>query len=188
MWCDVRDSHKRDWIEKVLPLCYRQCSVSHSRVQLFSTPWAVAHQTPLSMGFPRQEYWSGLPSLRDLHDLAFSKGSSWPRDWTQVSCIGGRFFTVWAIREAPATDRQKYDYLSELMWDEPHQGFPGGISGIKPSCQWRRHKRCGFNLWAKKIPWMRAWQPTPVFLPGESHGQRSLVGSGPIGLQRVQHN
>jgi len=33
-----------------------------SHVQLFVTPWTVAHQTPLSTGFPRQEYWSGLPS------------------------------------------------------------------------------------------------------------------------------
>ena len=34
----------------------------------------------------------------------------------------------------------------------------------------------GFNPWVRKIPWRRAWQPTPVFLPGESHGQRSLEG------------
>ena len=34
---------------------------SLSRVQLFAAPWTVARQTPLSMGFPRQEYWSGLP-------------------------------------------------------------------------------------------------------------------------------
>ena len=37
-------------------------------------------------------------------------------------------------------------------------------------------KRLGFSPWIRKIPWRRAWQPTPVFLPGESHGQRSLVG------------
>ena len=36
-----------------------------------------------------------------------------------------------------------------------------------------RHKSCGFDPWAGKIPWRRAWQPTPVFLPGECHGQRS---------------
>ena len=36
--------------------------------------------------------------------------------------------------------------------------------------------RCGFDSWVRKIPWRRKWQPTPVFLPGESHGQRSLVG------------
>ena len=34
--------------------------------------------------------------------------------------------------------------------------------------------RDGFKPWVGKIPWRRAWQPTPVFLPGESHGQRSL--------------
>ena len=40
-------------------------------------------------------------------------------------------------------------------------------------------KRHGFNLWVRKIPRRRAWQPTPVFLPGESHGQKSLAGYGP---------
>ena len=37
------------------------CTQSFSCVQLFVTPWTVAHQAPLSMGFPRQEYWNGLP-------------------------------------------------------------------------------------------------------------------------------
>ena len=37
--------------------------------------------------------------------------------------------------------------------------------------------RLGFNSWAGKIPWSRKWHPTPVFFPGESHGQRSLAGS-----------
>ena len=47
--------------------------------------------------------------------------------------------------------------------------FPGGASGKEPTYQYRRHKRRGFNPWVRKIPWRRAWQPTPVFLPGESH-------------------
>ena len=51
-------------------------------------------------------------------------------------------------------------------------GFPGGTSGKEPACQ-RRHKRHGFNLWVGTIPWNRKWQSTPVFLPGESQGQRS---------------
>ena len=42
-------------------------------------------------------------------------------------------------------------------------------------------KRRGFNPWVGKIPWRRAWTPTPVFLPGESHGQWSLVGYSPRG-------
>ena len=55
-------------------------------------------------------------------------------------------------------------------------GFPGGASGKEPACQRRIHKRRRFDPWVGKIPWRRAWQPTLVFLPGESHGQRSLVG------------
>ena len=53
------------------------------------------------------------------------------------------------------------------------------FSGKEPACQCRRHKRCGFNPWVRKIPWNRRWQPTPVSLPGESHGQRSLAGYSP---------
>ena len=57
-----------------------------------------------------------------------------------------------------------------------HIGFPGGAGGKEPTCQCRRHKRYGFNPWVGKIPWKLAWQPTPVFLPGKFHGQRSLAG------------
>ena len=46
-----------------------------------------------------------------------------------------------------------------------------------PLC--KRPKRCRFDPWVGKIPWRRAWQLTPVFLPGESHGQRSLAGYSP---------
>ena len=58
-------------------------------------------------------------------------------------------------------------------------GFPGGASGKESACQCRRCKRGGFNPWVRKIPWGRKWQPTPVFLPGKSHGRRSLEGSSP---------
>ena len=64
-----------------------------------------------------------------------------------------------------------------------HQVFPGGASGKEPACQYRRHKRCGFDPWVGKISWRRAWQPTPVFLPGESQRQRSLVGYSPWGCK-----
>ena len=53
------------------------------------------------------------------------------------------------------------------------QGFPGGASGKESTC------RCRLDPWVGKIPWRRAWQPTPVFLPGESQGQRSLAGYSP---------
>ena len=67
--------------------------------------------------------------------------------------------------------------------------IPGGASGIEPACQCRRHKRCGFNPWVRKIPRRRKWQPTPVFLPRESHEERSLAGyssQGPTGLDTTE--
>jgi len=45
-------------------------------------------------------------------------------------------------------------------------------NGKEPACQCRRCKRCGFDPWVGKIPCRRAWQLTPLFLPGESHGQK----------------
>ena len=60
-------------------------------------------------------------------------------------------------------------------------GFPGGASGKEPACQCRRHKTQGFDPWVGKNPWKRKWQSTPVFLPGESYGLRSLVAYRPYG-------
>ena len=55
----------------------------------------------------------------------------------------------------------------------------GGASGKEPDCQCKRRKKHGFDPWVGKIPWRRAQQPTPVFLPRESQGQRGLVGYSP---------
>ena len=68
--------------------------------------------------------------------------------------------------------------------DQPYllsTGLPGGPGGKEPACQCRRPKKCEFNPWVGKIPWRRAWQPIPVFLPGESHAQRSPAGYSPWG-------
>ena len=64
-------------------------------------------------------------------------------------------------------------------------GFPGGTNGKEPACQHRRHKSCKFDPWVRKIPRRRAWQHTPVFLPEESHGQRSLAGYNPQGCKEL---
>ena len=60
--------------------------------------------------------------------------------------------------------------------------LPGWLSGKEPICQCRRR---GFDPWVGKIPWRRKWQPTPVFLPGKSHGQRSLAGYSPWGSKEL---
>ena len=60
------------------------------------------------------------------------------------------------------------------LWWQLHNHFslfwllPGGASGKEPACQCRRRKRCRFDPWVRKIPWRRAWQPTPMFILGES--------------------
>ena len=57
---------------------------------------------------------------------------------------------------------------------------------VKKLCQFRKHKRHGFDFWVRKIPWRRKWQPILVFLLRIPHGKRSLVGHSPLGLQRVR--
>ena len=77
-------------------------SESVSRIWLFVTPWTtVAHQASLSMGFPRGRVLECVAS-------SFSRGSSWPRNRTRVSCIAGRFFTNWAMREALSISTPRY--------------------------------------------------------------------------------
>ena len=107
----------------------------------------------------------GILQARILEWVAFpfSKGSSQPRDQTQVFCIAGKFFTIWASKFR----------------------LPSGTSDKKSSCQYSRLKRCGFDLWIGKIPWNRKWQPALVVLPGKSHEQRSLVGYSPWGHKEL---
>ena len=69
------------------------------------------------------------------------------------------------------------------LWE--NEGLLRWLSGKEPTCQWRR---CEFDLWVRKILWRRKWQPTPVFLPGKSHGQGSLVAYSLWGCKRVGHN
>ena len=59
-------------------------------------------------------------------------------------------------------------------------GFPGGSVGKILVCSAEDTRDMGFDSWIRKIPQRRAWQTTPVFLPGESQGQRSLAGYSPL--------
>ena len=101
------------------------------------------------------------------------------------------FATPWTVaHQIPLPiefSRQEYWSLlhcRQILYHLNHQGslhiyIYGGASGKEPACQFRRHKRHGLDLWVGKIPWRRAWQPSPVFLPGESQGQRSQAGYSP---------
>ena len=121
------------------------CSVMSNSLR----PSGLALQPPLSMGFSRQQYWSGLPfpspkvkwkvthathmdytdheilqvRILDWVAIPFSRGSSQPRDQTQVSCIAGGFFTSWATREAQ-------EYWGGLLFPPP-ENLP--YPGIEPA-------------------------------------------------------
>ena len=85
------------------------CTCVLSHVQLCATPWTVACQTPLSMEFSRQEYWSGLPfpTSGDLPDLGIKPTSP-------VSpALAGRFFT-------PAPTGKPKVFIASLFFNNPH--------------------------------------------------------------------
>ena len=133
---------------------------SHS-VQLIDTYWVkvLVTQSCLTLCYPMDysppgSSVHGDSSRNNTRVVAMpsSKGTSPPRDETQVSHMAGRFFTFWATTE-----------------------------GKEPSCPCRKCKRRGFDLWFGLIPWRKKWQSAPVFLSGEFHGQRSLVSYSPYG-------
>ena len=114
----------------------------------------------------------------------FSSILAWRTPWTEelvgLQCTGpqrvGHDGSNWVCMH---THTHTLTYTHSHTLTHTHMGFSGGASGKEPACQCKKRKRCGFNPWVWKIPWRRAWQPTPVFLPGECHGQMSLVGYCP---------
>ena len=101
------------------PSVSARCSVVS---KLFVTPWTIACQAPLTRGFSRQEYWSGLPFhfLGDLPDPGIR-----PRDQTQVSCIADRFFTISATGKSEECFMELASSwepvtLETLPWESSH--------------------------------------------------------------------
>ena len=75
-----------------------------------------------------------------------------------------------------------------FLWPVGHMGFPGAASGKERACRCRRPERYGFDPWLGKIPWRKAWRPTPVFLPGKSPGTEEPGGLHSMGSHRVGHD
>ena len=80
---------------------------------------------------------------------------------------------------------KELDTTEQLIHLYKHLGFPDDASGKESACQCKGQ---GFHPWMEKMPRRRKCQPTLVFLPGKSHGQRSLVSYNPWGCKRVEHN
>ena len=116
-----------------------------SRVRLFATPWTVAYQAPPSMGFSRQEYWSGLP-LPSPGDLP------WPRDRTQVSRVPGRRFNLWATREPLGCLSKRNITLSfESPWDVSIAKFLRTWYPLLWHCDWKPFLWYGMGFWGWEV-------------------------------------
>ena len=109
-----------------------------------------------------------------------------------LHCVG-RFFTVCATREATPNTLHLWWNSSQICilltaWVFPEDWVPVPYHGLWGFPWWLRRlclqcRRPGFNPWAGKILCRKEGLPTPVFLFGEFHGQRSLVGDSPLGCQ-----
>ena len=71
--------------------------------------------------------------------------------------------------------RYQFRYKYRYRWDFPD----GSVVKNPPANGGDGCRKREFNPWVRTIPWRRKWQPIPVFLPGESHGQRSPAGYSP---------
>ena len=119
------------------------------------------------------------PSVEDSNShpqALLPEASSTGRDDTLLSALGA--FQNYLLNLAHSKTLRMGEEGRE---EGTKRGFPGGTSGKEPTCQRPRCKRCGFDPWAGKIPWRRAWQPSPVFLPGASNGLGSRLGCSPWG-------
>ena len=131
-----------------------------------------------------QRWFSGSPTdhcqVKFLVNRHREAPLNWPSKYLRLKIGLGLFKSknkgLWKpALNPPDSSFSKYDIQVFSWW-----GFPGGTSGKGPNaCQCRRHKRYKFDSWMGKIPWRRKWQPSPVFLPGESYGYRSLAGCSP---------
>ena len=134
----------------------------------------------LRIWLPVQET-SGLPSMgsqRVRHDWVTNAFT-----FIQLPCVWHDDLTFVHLAKWLSITITVTNFFFPVMHTPQDLGFPDGHSGKEPACQCSGPKRHRFDPWVRKIPWRGAWQPTRVFLPRESHGQRNLVGYSPKGCK-----
>ena len=115
----------------------------------------------------------GFPGGSDCKESAWNADSLGQKDPLEKGMSTHSSILAWRIPwteelgglQSMGSQRVRHNWVTNTL------GFPGGTSGKEPACQCRTHMRHRFNTWVGKILWRKVWQPTPVFLPGESHGQ-----------------
>ena len=117
----------------------------------------------------------GIKGLTEFWFLATNAG--WQQDLPKSQARNLAFIMYFLGKMMSLISAQgSWRWFAILSYSRISVGLPWWLTGKEFTCQCRR---CRFKPWVRKTPWRRKWQPTPVFLPGESHGQRSLAGYGP---------
>ena len=126
-----------------------------------------------------------LPAVQEIQVQSWAGKMPWGRKWQplQYSCLenpmdrGAWWATVHRVaKNQTLLSEKQLNWASQVML--VLNNLPANAGDLK---------RLGLDPWVRKILWRRKWQPTPVFLPGESYGQRSLAGYSPQG-HRVGHD
>ena len=153
-----------------------QCMKVKSESEVAQSCLTTAYQAPPSMGFSRQENWSGLPLLFFLHGLPpCFRGKE-----IYLQCRRHRF-SLW-IGKIPW--RRKWQTTPVFLLGKFYERR--SLVGYSP-CDRKKDMTVQLNTHIfflhtiKEIPRRRQWHPTPVLLPGKSHGRRNLVGCSPWG-------
>ena len=216
IWSTRRDdSCHRKGEEKSIPrLDSLSCRLSHlssiflraiSSVQFSrsvmsdsATPWTTARQASLSITNSRSP---PKPMSIELvmpsnHLILYRLLLLLPSIFTSIRvfsnesalCIRWPKYWSFSFNISPSNEHPGLPSVcpkNHLLSPKGSTRLPRWLSGKEYTCQCRRH---GSDPWSMKIPWRRKWQPTPVFLPGKFHGQRSLVSYSPWGCKRVRHD
>ena len=123
---------------------------------------------------------SGFGSLSSQHVFFFVKVSNWSFHSSHIRLLAKFISTfMWVDPDSLFLTSLTHQLFIKLALAGPLEGLP--VAVVKDLPEWRSHRRHRFSPWVRKSPWRRPWQPTPVFLPGESHEQRSLMGYSPWG-------
>ena len=160
---------------------------------------------------PQVREGNGIPLQYSCLENLMDRGAWWAvvhgaaKSWTRLSDFTFTF-------HFHALEKEMATHSSVLAWRIPGMGEPGGLTSLGShrvghdwsnsavaaagfpgglvinnlsACQCRILRRRGFNPWVRNILQRRKWQPTPVFLPGKSHGQRSVADYSPWGHKEL---
>ena len=169
-------------------------------VRLFAVPWTVTCQAPQSMEFSRQKYWSGLsfpppgdppdPGIKlSLLHFLYWQADSLPVCHLEILFLNNFFLSsLLTLSNSPSILSTLDDMSTQSFeWSFIYLLIVLNTLGLPWWLRWWRIclqcRRPGFDPWVGKILWKRKWQPSPIFLSGESHGQRTSRQQS-MGLQK----